>query len=815
MNSTPVLLAEVALVRGGRVMRRWTAAEGESLVIGTAPGCQIRVGSHPDLLPRHATVTLEDGMATLIAEPGGVVYVNGEPVDIALPGASDAVRVGPLKLRVRTLRHVDHPLLNLELPGGKARRVKLREGRFTIGDDQGGLKLRGVGLASRHAVLHVGDTVALTAADGEVIVDGRPVERVVLGRGRVVSIGDIRVSLVSQELPLHKRASPGSGPAATPVPARNRPASSVDDAPAEVREDVPEVPDAAVEPVDDAPAASAEPLDAAPREEEAESEPPAVPRDPSRGTPGPVRAREASPRVAPSVRPPREDVDLRRERSPGPVAPTPPWAGAPPPETHEDDNSDSDVSVGFRREREAALAAEREGYSVPPAVSPPPVVREEPRRFEQGLPNGIVLEVADEEIVADVDLSAAFLQPGAVPASAGGALVADVVVTHLGSLRRTLAVRGSATPIEGVRVEVRGDGVQVGWDEAWSAEHTVPGLSPRPVAEDAILLPRGEAVRVRRGNTEVRVQAATRARAPLAPLITLGVAVGLPAGILVAAGVLLAVGIALAGMAPAGGDLVEARAQEVFAEVRMAAEPKDTPKPKPIKPPDPVELAAEKTPVVSQKAVEEVPPPAPPGPEAGKPAEKTVSDVLARLKGSALRGTGGNLALETTALGSTGGVDIGQRLAGLGTGKVDVERSVSTAGLVTRGGDIAGKVDALTASERGGARGSVTRVVSQVKVEGSLDRASVHRVINAATHKIQGCYERRLVQVGGLSGRLVLDWTVALDGSVKGTRVRADTAGDAELAACVTGVVSGLQFEQPKGGEVTISYPFLFRPSGG
>ncbi len=112
-------------------------------------------------------------------------------------------------------------------------------------------------------------------------------------------------------------------------------------------------------------------------------------------------------------------------------------------------------------------------------------------------------------------------------------------------------------------------------------------------------------------------------------------------------------------------------------------------------------------------------------------------------------------------------------------------------------------------------RGRVTKVNSQVKVQGHLSKEAVSRVVNDHTHEVQGCYERQLLKQQGLAGRIVFEWTVTADGSVRNARTASSTLPSVEVADCIVAKIRKWRFPAPDGGDVVISYPFLFRSVGG
>ncbi len=149
-------------------------------------------------------------------------------------------------------------------------------------------------------------------------------------------------------------------------------------------------------------------------------------------------------------------------------------------------------------------------------------------------------------------------------------------------------------------------------------------------------------------------------------------------------------------------------------------------------------------------------------------------------------------------------------------GQVKIARRGSGGGGINTigGGQLAGKgLGRVQGSEgrRGKVRGRVSRVSSQARVRGNLDRGEVLRVINRATGAIQRCYERRLISNPTLSGRLVMAWTINTSGRVAGVSARSSSLSDPAVASCIAGVIRRLRFPQPEGGSVSISFPFLFR----
>jgi TonB family protein len=95
---------------------------------------------------------------------------------------------------------------------------------------------------------------------------------------------------------------------------------------------------------------------------------------------------------------------------------------------------------------------------------------------------------------------------------------------------------------------------------------------------------------------------------------------------------------------------------------------------------------------------------------------------------------------------------------------------------------------------------------------GRLDPKLVSGKVRGHIGEIKRCYEARLGARPGLVGRVVLNFTVAPDGSVSESRVGSSTLGDETAESCMVEAVRGWTFPKPEGGIVIVSYPFEFTP---
>ncbi len=79
---------------------------------------------------------------------------------------------------------------------------------------------------------------------------------------------------------------------------------------------------------------------------------------------------------------------------------------------------------------------------------------------------------------------------------------------------------------------------------------------------------------------------------------------------------------------------------------------------------------------------------------------------------------------------------------------------------------------------------------------------------------MRGCYERALLKESGLAGKLILEWTIGLTGRVEEIKVKQATIKGDEVPNCIAGSLKTWVFPRPVGGQVIVSYPFLFNSVG-
>jgi hypothetical protein len=88
--------------------------------------------------------------------------------------------------------------------------------------------------------------------------------------------------------------------------------------------------------------------------------------------------------------------------------------------------------------------------------------------------------------------------------------------------------------------------------------------------------------------------------------------------------------------------------------------------------------------------------------------------------------------------------------------------------------------------------------------------ANIRKVVSAQSNAIKYCYERQLQQNPELSGKIIAQWKVGLDGTVVDASIAQSTVNDGAVESCITRVIGRMRFEKPDGGICVINYPFVF-----
>jgi hypothetical protein len=144
----------------------------------------------------------------------------------------------------------------------------------------------------------------------------------------------------------------------------------------------------------------------------------------------------------------------------------------------------------------------------------------------------------------------------------------------------------------------------------------------------------------------------------------------------------------------------------------------------------------------------------------------------------------------------------------------DVIETVGAAQLLKNGD---GTLGALASKGTGQVRGIVHEPPkANISIRGGMSREAVLKVVNTHLDEIRDCYERELLHSPGISGKILLEWLIQLDGTVRYAKVKFTNIGhSSDLHGCMQAQVVTWQFPRPQGGEeVLVTFPFLFESMG-
>jgi TonB family protein len=96
------------------------------------------------------------------------------------------------------------------------------------------------------------------------------------------------------------------------------------------------------------------------------------------------------------------------------------------------------------------------------------------------------------------------------------------------------------------------------------------------------------------------------------------------------------------------------------------------------------------------------------------------------------------------------------------------------------------------------------------QVSGYLSPEQINRVVQANQAAIRYCYEVEVQRQPSLRGRVSIQWRINLQGSVTSARVANSTLRNASVEGCMVRQIRRWRFPQPDGGEVVVTYPFIF-----
>ena len=177
-------------------------------------------------------------------------------------------------------------------------------------------------------------------------------------------------------------------------------------------------------------------------------------------------------------------------------------------------------------------------------------------------------------------------------------------------------------------------------------------------------------------------------------------------------------------------------------------------------------------------------------------------DALGHLDGPRVGDARGDGGAGLKSLGGTGGGGDG---SGLGLARI------GTNGI---GGGLADYGEGRGAI-KGKASAAIGMLPGKPDVQGEIDPELIRKVVHDHRAQIRACYEQELNAKPKLAGKLTTAWTIDPQGLVTESHVSDSTLSDGNVERCVTSRIKTWRFPLPKGGgEVFVTYPFLFTRGG-
>ncbi|HUS64819.1 MAG TPA: AgmX/PglI C-terminal domain-containing protein, partial [Kofleriaceae bacterium] len=111
----------------------------------------------------------------------------------------------------------------------------------------------------------------------------------------------------------------------------------------------------------------------------------------------------------------------------------------------------------------------------------------------------------------------------------------------------------------------------------------------------------------------------------------------------------------------------------------------------------------------------------------------------------------------------------------------------------------------------GGGHGVPAVSIGEPGTTRDADKAVIRRVIRRVLPRVRYCYEKELLVASALAGTVTARFTITAAGEV--TKSRA-AGSNHTMAGCVASTIASLRFPATSsGGELNVSYPFIFRPA--
>jgi len=110
---------------------------------------------------------------------------------------------------------------------------------------------------------------------------------------------------------------------------------------------------------------------------------------------------------------------------------------------------------------------------------------------------------------------------------------------------------------------------------------------------------------------------------------------------------------------------------------------------------------------------------------------------------------------------------------------------------------------------------AVTPVTGPPKIIGGLERDVILKGIKQHEREIKYCYERGLSAKPDLEGKVAVMFTISPAGEVSAAQIAETSLEESTVESCILQRLQRWKFPHPKGGgEVAVTFPWLFRPAG-
>ncbi len=103
--------------------------------------------------------------------------------------------------------------------------------------------------------------------------------------------------------------------------------------------------------------------------------------------------------------------------------------------------------------------------------------------------------------------------------------------------------------------------------------------------------------------------------------------------------------------------------------------------------------------------------------------------------------------------------------------------------------------------------------IGDTEIHGSIDEAELTAALKRSMKSLRRCHALRLAVLPTLAGRIVVQLTVASDGTIKNATSKKSTLGDETLESCTTKALKKLRLSAlPGGGLGLVEVSIAFAP---